>query len=486
MKKAFWLLIALGIGALPFLPEPVSDTVGGWATFLGRFHILLLHFPVVLVLTLSVLEFSNSLWRKMTPDRLLNGLWGVTLMSCVFTVLAGYLLYLSGDYQGVLIRNHLWGGVLLTLFLGFSAFLRFRSELSSFTYRKPLYLGLLGLATAAVLYTSHQGGSLTHGPEFLKEYAPTFRPLPPSAAEQKPPEELLVFQDLIMPALDNRCLSCHNEHKTKGELLMTSFADLSKGGESGKPMLVAGQPEASELYVRISLPADDDDHMPPSEKPALSEDEIALIEWWIEAGGDPEMKLGQGPDTPDGKALIDRYLPTLFRAQRLEARKDQELEKLAAELEELGEREGLVIEPDDQAPGFFAVSMTMPPQVVNDGTIAKLMPYAEVFSKISLPGAVVSDDGLYELSKMSNLQYLYLPKTCIKGPGLVYLENLPDLKGLNLSYSLLDDAGALRLMHLAQLEKIFIFGTEVKPNILEALRKNLPEVTILESEGEYF
>ena len=417
---------------------------------------------------------------------LLPVVWTATVLSCFFTVLAGYLLYLSGEYQGDLIRRHLWGGVGLTVVLAGSTFLRFPLQNRLNKKLRLVYPSLLAVMGFLAIYTSHLGGSITHGPDFLTAYLPSLKKEKPAAIEQKPPQELLVFQDLIMPALENKCLSCHNEHKTKGGLLMTSFTALAKGGKSEKTSLVAGQPQASEFYHRIVLPANDEDRMPPPEKPGLSEDEITLIHWWIEEGASPDQMLGEGPTDAAGQAMINRYLPTLFRAERLKARQQTETAALAKELKKLGEKLNLVIKPDADAEGFFAVSMSIPPSVIDDQTISKLLPYAEVFSKISLPGSLITDDGLYELSKMPHLQKLFLPKTCIKGEGLPYLESSSELKELNLSYSYLTDEGALHLLKLPQLEKVYVFGTETDSTVLNAMRKNQPVLQVLEEEGPYY
>ncbi|MEZ5040209.1 MAG: c-type cytochrome domain-containing protein [Saprospiraceae bacterium] len=493
MKKTYsYLLIlaTLGICMLPFLPAPVFGN-DRWSAFLGRFHILLVHFPVVMVMALIWLELARWWQPSVRWTNLLRPVWMISLLSCFSTVIAGYLLYLTGEYQGDLVRQHLWGGVLLTGTLVVLYFLRKQLEvrplfISSNKLMRIAYPSLLMISAGLVIYTSHLGGSLTHGPGFLTEHLPAWRKASPTAIEQKPPEMLLVFQDLILPALDARCLSCHNEHKTKGDLLMTSFAALSKGGKSGKPMLVEGQPEQSELYRRIILPTTDDEHMPPPEKPGLSEDEIALIRWWITEGASPDMLLGEGPPGTEGIALIQRYLPTLYEAQRLKVRQQEELAVLQKELSKLGGKLDLVIAPDVDAPGYFAVSQSIPPGNINDQTLSKLLPYASLLSKISLPGAEITDDGLYSLSKMNDLNQLYLPKTCIKGEGLAYLQALTNLKVLNLSYSFLKDEGALHLLKLPQLEKVYLFGTEVQANVLEALRKHMPKVKILEEEGPYF
>jgi hypothetical protein len=57
-----------------------------------------------------------------------------------------------------------------------------------------------------------------------------------------------------------------------------------KGGKDG-PVIIPGNEEKSEMAKRLSLPREDDDHMPPKEKPQPTEQEIALIHWWIAAGG---------------------------------------------------------------------------------------------------------------------------------------------------------------------------------------------------------
>lgn len=480
-----FLLAAVGILALPFLPLPEGER-SHWNYFIGRFHILLVHFPVVMILVLVALE----LWEWRSPaaqwGNLLPTIWGISLFSCFFTVLAGYSLLRTGEYQGELVGQHLWGGVILSLCLILATLIRFEWISGFARVKKIAYPTLLLALAGLVIYTSHLGGSLTHGPDFLTEHAPQLRPLPSSEAEQKPVTELLVFQDLLLPALENRCISCHNENKTKGDLLMTSFAALQKGGKSAKPMLVAGEPEASEMYHRILLPLSDDDRMPPNQKTGLSEDEVALLHWWITEGASPEMKLGEGPPGPDGPALMERYLPQLFQAQRLKLRQAEEMEALSQELAKVGEKLQLIIEPDVNAPGYFAVSQTIPPGLVNNESLVKLRPYATLISKLSLPGSDITDDGLYEIARMTNLQQLYLPKTCINGEGLAYLQSLKSLRTLNLSFSFLKDEGVLKLLDLSPLKKVYLFGTEVHPNVLEAIRKNSPTLQLLEEEGPYF
>ncbi|MBT7924538.1 MAG: hypothetical protein HN627_09775, partial [Opitutae bacterium] len=78
------------------------------------------------------------------------------------------------------------------------------------------------------------------------------------------PDKAKVFDDVIRPVLAAKCYDCHGQSKDKGKLRLHTVKDLLKGGKgSGAKIIVKGKLDDSELYYRISLPADDDDVMPP-------------------------------------------------------------------------------------------------------------------------------------------------------------------------------------------------------------------------------
>ena len=45
--------------------------------------------------------------------------------------------------------------------------------------------------------------------------------------------EKITYVDHIKPMLENKCFSCHNPDKKKGDLDLTSFAALMSGGGGG-------------------------------------------------------------------------------------------------------------------------------------------------------------------------------------------------------------------------------------------------------------
>jgi hypothetical protein len=57
----------------------------------------------------------------------------------------------------------------------------------------------------------------------------------------------------IVPILENNCLRCHNTAKSEGGLLLESYEDVMRGGDSGVAV-VAGKPDESPLLLQVEGP----------------------------------------------------------------------------------------------------------------------------------------------------------------------------------------------------------------------------------------
>jgi mono/diheme cytochrome c family protein len=114
------------------------------------------------------------------------------------------------------------------------------------------------------------------------------------------PSRLALYPSEIAPLLHARCAPCHGGKDPAGGLSMGTYSALLKGGDSG-PALAPGKPEASLLVRRVELPADDDDHMPPTRAPQLTPSEIALIEAWVRYDGSADAEIAL--DTLPGPAV---------------------------------------------------------------------------------------------------------------------------------------------------------------------------------------
>jgi hypothetical protein len=205
---------------------------------------------------------------------------GIAAAGALVSALDGWLLAYSGGYSGPLVTRHLWGGVALAGLCLVAAALRSRvvKHEGGFIF---FYLPLLFIAVGLMVWTSDQGGKITHGENFLTEYMPrrlrSWLHLPPPPVKAPPitVEEAVgagsLFGARVVPIINRSCISCHNPKKIKGGLLLDSYAHLMKGGEDGA-VVVPWYPSKSDLVRRVTLPQDDDDFMPNNGKNLLSPD----------------------------------------------------------------------------------------------------------------------------------------------------------------------------------------------------------------------
>ena len=85
------------------------------------------------------------------------------------------------------------------------------------------------------------------------------------------------FESQILPILQGTCVQCHGPKLRTKDLNLSSYELLMKGSESG-PVVVAGKPEESRLYKVVR------EGLMPLGKARLSEQDVATIRAWIEAG----------------------------------------------------------------------------------------------------------------------------------------------------------------------------------------------------------
>ncbi|MCH2182487.1 MAG: PSD1 and planctomycete cytochrome C domain-containing protein [Mariniblastus sp.] len=119
-------------------------------------------------------------------------------------------------------------------------------------------------------------------------------------------DELFTLQ--VLPLLKSKCFGCHGNDpdNLKGEYDLRTRSSALEGGESGGPAIVPGEPDQSPLLEAIRW---DGLEMPPKENDRLDEQQIALIERWIESGAswpaestqaEIRKKQWSSPDPTDG------------------------------------------------------------------------------------------------------------------------------------------------------------------------------------------
>jgi uncharacterized membrane protein/mono/diheme cytochrome c family protein len=262
--------------------------------FLGRLHPLAVHFPLTLLIVVAILELATikRFHSKLRPAINLLLVGGV--FSAIISVVFGLLLARNGDYGKDVLGFHQWtsiGAVVLgatSLFLLFNVVKKNKSNLI-----KP-YRALILVVGIAISVTGHLGASLTHGTDYISSSLPwsndyeatpatnfDFAAFKDDSVKLNKKEELELNMQ-VKSILAHNCYKCHGPEKIKGELRLDSKKMIFKGGEDG-PVIVAGDPTKSDLFRRISLPANHKDVMPSKGK-KLSEGDIAIIKFWIQKG----------------------------------------------------------------------------------------------------------------------------------------------------------------------------------------------------------
>ncbi len=265
--------------------------------FIGRFHPLLVHGPIALILLVPILEITGAFPRTRHLRAAAGFVLGLAAAAAIAAAIDGWILARSGGYGGYTVVSHMWGGTILaTVCLAAAAVRRIAAGRPA---RVAGYRLLLIFTIPLLLWTSHQGGALSHGDTFLTQHMPdglrsllgVAKPRPKPVAAAQSPASATFYAKRIAPLLDQKCVSCHGPQKMKGGLRLDSYAGLMKGGEDGL-VIEPWEPMKSELCRRITLPPDDDDFMPNDGKKPLTPDEVKLIREWIAAGASDRQPAG--------------------------------------------------------------------------------------------------------------------------------------------------------------------------------------------------
>ncbi len=136
----------------------------------------------------------------------------------------------------------------------------------------------------------------------------------PKPAEVKPkpepvkafPPGTVSFMKDVAPILVRNCIACHNPKKSEGKYVMTTFAQLAKGGQQHEGTnLVAGKPEESD-FVELLGP-EGSPRMPFKQDP-IGSPQISLIEKWVKEGAQYD---GKSP-AEDWTVALRRMTPVVI------------------------------------------------------------------------------------------------------------------------------------------------------------------------------
>ena len=164
MKKFITVIHYITLAALGFFVFLVcfSEKVvlPAWWQVVGRTHVMWLHFPIVLLLLVILIDWlPDTTIRSLPIWQLLRSL---VLLATLLTATTGMLLQLEHSVSGQTLFYHQWLGVALVSITALYFF--------SYTYlsdRLQLRRAVGGVIVLLVIITAHKGAALTHGDDFL-------------------------------------------------------------------------------------------------------------------------------------------------------------------------------------------------------------------------------------------------------------------------------------------------------------------------------
>jgi uncharacterized membrane protein len=434
----FWLGLAL---VLSIASDQLS--IPPILQVLGRAHPLILHFPIVLLLAAVVLYWIRD--EKVREVGSWTLLIGANLSG--ITVLAGLLLA-NEDYDGDLLVWHQWLGVAS---LGLAVLIYFyRRHSSAF-----LKVSTASLAVTIVL-TGHFGADLTHGENFL------LAPIQTQEVEFVALDDAEVFQHMVRPILEAKCISCHKEGKVKGELRMDHIDGLKKGGKNG-PFVTPGDMENSLLIQRINLPEDSKEHMPPKNKAQLTDEELEILQLWVEAGASFEQKV---TELKSEEPLFQ------FASNKFSNQKSYTFD--AASESDIKDLNNFFRKVTPVFPGSPALEVAYyGTSVFDPSSLKDLKKVSKQVVNVNLNRMPLETVDLKFLTEFPNLDELQLNFTGISAKQLSALEGVESLRNLALSGNELGAEAVSVLAKLKHIKRLFLWNSGLDESSRDELSKAL-------------
>jgi uncharacterized membrane protein/mono/diheme cytochrome c family protein len=479
------LLLFFLIASGQVMAAGVAEEPSEFLLFLGRFHPLFVHLPIGFLIIAFLLECFSRLQRFREVRHATSLVLLLGTLSAVAAAILGYFLSYEGGYDEEALFWHQWFGIGVAITAAIAYFLKIRAEGRPAIMRKA-YFPALASSIGVLMVAGHLGGNLTHGSEYLTQHMPapmrTLAGLPATVKKTAPKpitniQEAVVYADIIHPIFEERCISCHNPDKKKGDLLMHNFAELMKGGENGK-VLVAGKSTESSLYKHITLPLEDDDHMPPKGKKQLTKSQIELIRWWIDEGASADKKVAQTTLTePVEKALATLGVPLEEEGKPKGIFAKQTTPASASAVDSV-KKAGFQVTPISQDNHYLQVKYIRTGEDFSKEKAKVLQVIAQQITWLDLSSATLTNEGLNEINRLSNLTRLRFDKTNITDESISSLQKLDNLEYLNLYGTAISDKALSKLSTFKNLQSLYLWQTKVSEAGVGALQKQQPQLVI--------
>lgn len=435
----------LTVAALVVFFPPDGNERADWLQFIGRFHPLLVHFPIALFLLVPILEAVGRSARFSYLRLSVEFVLALATLGATLAAILGWCLGRSGGYSGMLITQHMWGAVAVTIVCWVCWLLRTRLRELGVTYEIALALGI-GL----VAWTGYRGGQLSLGANHLTEHMPhglrNLLGVEDDRAAGPSADPNTFYGARIQPIFTARCISCHSADKRKGNLRLDSYEALMRGGKDGL-VIHSGNIQTSDLFRRITLPTSHDDFMPKGKQP-LSADQVKAIELWIAAGASATLAVDAIKAAPLGsptqtEVKVEEIDPAVVAKLR---------SAIAPAVAQLQKQYPNILDYDSRGSADLRLNASTLGSNFGDQDLEAFAPIADHLIVADLSRTSITDHSATTIAAMKRLRVLRLMDTH------------------------LTDATFSRLDSLNQLESVNAYGTPVTAAVLPVIAK-LPNLS---------
>ncbi len=429
----------------------------GFYLNIARFHPLIVHMPIGILFFAFALEVIKR-WKKRTDMEFSIGIaLFLGAISSIAAVATGLMLADEGGYETAALNWHKWMGIALAV-VSVVAFLNHAKN-----YFRQYQFPVLALVSLLLVFTGHFGGNMTHGEDYLFS-----KPVDGTIMIQNI-DEALVFDQIIKPILDTKCNSCHNPSKAKGELIMTTTSGLFAGGKGGTVFDFEDHLN-SPFLKRVALPLDDDKHMPPKGKSQLTEDEVALLQWWISNEACVECRVAEMEARDPLNEILEKFSQpaTKVAYDDVDPLSEKELQALL--------EKGYAVQPVAEDNPMLIVNLSFRQDLQE--AFKPIRGIAENVLELNLAGSDFSDDIGGRLSNFSYLKKLQLQNTSITEKTIEALSELLYLESLNLYGTGVTDEIVPILQGMPGLKDVYVWNAKTTQAGLEALKNAKPLLNI--------
>ncbi|MGJ8679913.1 c-type cytochrome domain-containing protein [Paraglaciecola sp.] len=454
--------------------------------FFGRFHVLVLHLPIGILLLAALIEVHIALFQK-ERAKLLNQVWFWGAISAIFACILGYMLSLGGGYNDDAVFIHKLFGISVAITAIICTLL--------FSYKKKVGKLATSLLVSLQLFllfaTGHYGANMTHGETYLVEHAPNFvRTLAGFEPHQapRPPitqiEQADIYLDLIQPLFKANCISCHNDSKAKGKLNLANIEGINKGGKTAHT-LGDGKLNNSELYKRITLDEHDKKFMPAEGKTPLTDTQVKTIAWWIKAGAPMTGNLQTIALSKQDKKILSQ---TLGLAPADNAWPLTKQTKIPGQVIAQLQQHGFLVKTIANNINYLDIDYSSNLKAISNEAISALVAAKDYVAYLNLINSQINLEQITKVAQLNNLLRLRLNKTPVKDEAIELLKALPNLEYLNLFGTQISDDSLHTLTQFPSLKQVYVGQTSVtKPTITEiaALKPELQIIALSNKLAEF-